>query len=88
MVPSVPWGVVELEPEVADWVRTLPDDEFGRVEFYIDLLAERGVRLDEPYTRQLAGKLRELRPRGSRPSRAHRVLHREWTANHPAHRLQ
>jgi hypothetical protein len=61
MVPSVPWGVVELEPEVADWVRTLPDDEFGRVEFYIDLLAERGVRLDEPYTRQLAGKLRELR---------------------------
>ena len=61
MVPTVPWGVVELESEVADWVRTLPDDEFGRVEFYIDLLAERGVRLDEPYTRQLAGKLRELR---------------------------
>ena len=57
----VPWGVVELEPEVADWIRTLPDNEFGRVEFYIDLLAERGVRLDEPYTRQLAGKLRELR---------------------------
>ncbi len=26
----MPWGVVELEPEVADWVRTLPDDEFGR----------------------------------------------------------
>ena len=21
----MPWGVVELEPEVADWVRTLPE---------------------------------------------------------------
>ncbi len=50
-----------MEPEVAEWVRSLPDDEFGRVEFYIALLAERGVRLDEPFTRQLAGKLRELR---------------------------
>jgi phage-related protein len=29
--------------------------------FYIDLLAERGPRLGEPYTRQLDGKLRELR---------------------------
>lgn len=61
MVPVVPWGTVELEPEVAEWVRALPDDEFGRVEFYIDLLAERGVHLDEPYTRHLGGKLRELR---------------------------
>jgi hypothetical protein len=32
-MPSVSWGGVELEPEVADWVRRLPDDEFGRVEF-------------------------------------------------------
>jgi hypothetical protein len=39
----------------------LSDDQFGRVEFYVDLLAERGVQLDEPYTRQLDGKLRELR---------------------------
>jgi hypothetical protein len=31
------------------------------VAFYIDLLQEQGVRLDEPYTRQLKGKLRELR---------------------------
>jgi phage-related protein len=28
---------------------------------YIDLLADRGVLLDEPYTRQLDGPLRELR---------------------------
>jgi hypothetical protein len=57
----VRWGTVELEQEVADWIRALPDEQFGRVEFYIDLLAERGVHLDEPYTRQLHGKLRELR---------------------------
>ena len=58
---SVAWGAVELEPEVAAWIRDLPDEEFGRAEFYIDLLAEKGVHLEEPYTRQLRGKLRELR---------------------------
>ena len=31
------------------------------VAFYYDLLADRGVLLGEPYTRQLDGKLRELR---------------------------
>ncbi len=55
------WGTVELEPEISEWLDALPDDEFGRVEFYIDLLAERGLALKEPYTRQLGGKLRELR---------------------------
>lgn len=55
------WGRVELEPEVAEWLDELPDDQFGRVEFYIDLLADRGPQLGEPYTRQLQGKLRELR---------------------------
>ncbi len=29
--------------------------------FHLDLLEERGALLGEPYTRQLAGKLRELR---------------------------
>lgn len=55
------WGTVELEPEVAEWLEELADDQFGRVEFYIDLLADRGSQLGEPYTRQLQGKLRELR---------------------------
>ena len=41
--------------------RRTPDDQFGRVEFYIDLLADRGAQLGEPYTRHLQGKLRELR---------------------------
>ena len=53
--------MVELEPEVVEWIHGLTDEQFGRVEFYIDLLEEKGVHLDEPYTRQLRGKLRELR---------------------------
>jgi phage-related protein len=39
----------------------LGDDEAGRVRFHVDRLAELGVALDEPHTRQLDGKLRELR---------------------------
>jgi hypothetical protein len=58
---GMPWGTIELEPEVAEWIEVLPAAEFGRAEFYIDLLAERGPLLDQPYTRQLRGKLRELR---------------------------
>lgn len=55
------WGTVELEPEVLDWLSELDDDDFGQVERYIDLLADEGVHLGEPLTRQLDGKLRELR---------------------------
>jgi hypothetical protein len=55
------WGIVELEPEVRDWLLGLTDEEFGHVAFYIDLLQEQGVQLDEPHSRQLRGKLRELR---------------------------
>jgi hypothetical protein len=54
-------GIVEVEPEVQEWLLGLMDEEFGHVAFYIDLLQENGVLLDEPYTRQLRGKLRELR---------------------------
>ncbi len=55
------WGEVELEPEVKRWFLALGQDDQETVIFYIDLLAERGVLLGEPYTRQLDGKLRELR---------------------------
>lgn len=55
------WGTVEVEPEVVRWLETLDDDAFGQAERYIDLLGEQGVVLDEPFTRQLRGKLRELR---------------------------
>jgi hypothetical protein len=55
------WGEVELEPEVERWFLGLTDNHRGTVTFYVDLLADRGPLLGEPYTRQLDGKLRELR---------------------------
>ncbi len=57
----MPWGTVELEPEIRQWLEGLPTDQFARAAFYLDLLGEHGVLLGEPYTRQLDGKLRELR---------------------------
>ena len=57
----MPWGTVELEPEVRDWLEALPTAQFATAAFYVDLVAERGPLLGEPYTRQLDGKLRELR---------------------------
>jgi hypothetical protein len=56
-----PWGEVEAEDEVRDWLLGLDNHEFGQASFYIELLAEQGAHLGEPYTRQLRGKLRELR---------------------------
>ena len=55
------WGTIEVEPEVAEWLDGLTQDQFGRAEFSIDLLANHGVHLGEPHTRQLDPKLRELR---------------------------
>lgn len=55
------WGTIELEDEVVEWLDSLGDEEFGQAERYIDLLADEGVHLGEPFTRQLQGKLRELR---------------------------
>ena len=52
---------VELEPEVRDWYLALDEEFQGRVEFRIDQLAEEGSQLGEPLSRQLDGKLRELR---------------------------
>jgi hypothetical protein len=52
---------VELEPEVGEWLQGLSPEDFATVGTYIDLLAEVGPLLDEPHTRQLSGKLRELR---------------------------
>ncbi|NGY61758.1 type II toxin-antitoxin system RelE/ParE family toxin [Lentzea sp. NEAU-D13] len=54
-------GAVELEPEVRDWLEELNTVQFATAAFYVDLLANEGVHLSEPYTRQLDGKLRELR---------------------------
>lgn len=55
------WGEVELESEVEDWYLALTDDQQGRVDFHIDRLSQKGPLLDEPHSKQLDGKLRELR---------------------------
>ena len=57
---------IELEPEVETWLRSLPRHEFGQATFHIELLRERGPLLSEPYSRQLRGKLREIRFRVNR----------------------
>ncbi|MET9721908.1 hypothetical protein [Streptomyces zaomyceticus] len=51
------WGHVELEPEVEKWFLGLTHSHRGTVAFYVDLLADHGVHLGEPYTRQLSGKV-------------------------------
>ena len=48
------WGTIELEKEVEDWLLELTDDAFGQVERYIDLLAQRGVHLGEPFSASTA----------------------------------
>lgn len=58
---GITWGQVELELEVTDWLDGLDDQRWAQALFHLDLLEGRGALLGEPYTRQLAGKLRELR---------------------------
>ena len=42
-------------------MESLSKAQFATASFYVDLVADRGPLLGEPYTRQLNGKLRELR---------------------------
>ncbi len=55
------WGEIEAHPEVHDWLLALDSVSFGHAARHIDRLGEHGPLLGEPYTRQLRGKLRELR---------------------------
>lgn len=52
---------IEIEPEVQTWLDSLSDDDYGRAEFYADLVADNAETLSEPYSRHLGGKVRELR---------------------------
>ena len=60
-IAGMAWGEVELEPEVSEWLEGLDDQRWAQAMFHLDLLEDRGALLGEPYTRQLSGKLRELR---------------------------
>ncbi len=44
-IAAMPWGTVDLEPEVVSWLDSLTDNQFGQAERYIDLLADQGVHL-------------------------------------------
>jgi len=52
---------IEVELEVRTWLDSLSDDDYGRAEFYADLLADHAETLGAPYSRHLGGKVRELR---------------------------
>lgn len=43
------------------WLACLDNKRWAQALMHLDLIEERGVHLGEPYTRQLDGKLRELR---------------------------
>ncbi|MFJ6622478.1 type II toxin-antitoxin system RelE/ParE family toxin [Kitasatospora sp. NPDC091335] len=55
--------VVEIEPEVRDWLAALPARHYAGVEDHLDYLAEHPTTLGEPLSRHLGGPLRELRGR-------------------------
>ena len=81
------WGEVELEPEVRDWYLALDKANQARVQFNVDRLAKSGPLLDEPFTKQLDGKLRELRFYVGVADTNH-LLDRARATNHPAHGLR
>jgi hypothetical protein len=53
---------IELEPEVRDWLESLPAKHFLKIDEYVGLLAEHATALGEPYARYLGDGVRELRP--------------------------
>jgi hypothetical protein len=53
--------VVELEPEIREWLDTLSLKDYAKVEAMADILADQAETLGEPYSRHLSGKTRELR---------------------------
>jgi hypothetical protein len=53
----------ELEPEVRDWLDSLSDSEFKRVDEVSGMLAEKGPELGGPWSDHLEGAVWELRIR-------------------------
>ncbi|MFD6154191.1 type II toxin-antitoxin system RelE/ParE family toxin [Streptomyces sp. NPDC060243] len=52
---------IEIEPEVRLWLENISAQHYKQVERVVDLLAEEATTLDDPYSRHLGGKVRELR---------------------------
>jgi hypothetical protein len=64
------WVRSSWSPRSGDWYLALDDEDQGRGAFHIDRLARKGPLLDERHTKQLDGKLRELRfYQGGHPTR-------------------
>jgi len=53
----------ELEPEVRDWLDSLSDSDYKRVDEVCGLLAEKGSKLGGPWSDHLEGPVWELRLR-------------------------
>jgi hypothetical protein len=53
----------ELEPEVRDWLDSLNDSDFKRVDEVSGMLAEKGSQLGGPWSDHLEGPVWELRIR-------------------------
>jgi hypothetical protein len=53
----------ELEPEVRDWLDSLSDSDFKRVDEVCGMLAEKGSELGGPWSDHLEGPVWELRIR-------------------------
>jgi hypothetical protein len=51
---------IEMAPEVRRWLASLPDEDFGPVAFYLDVLSARTGELPEPHSRPLGKTVREL----------------------------
>jgi hypothetical protein len=53
----------ELEPEIRDWLDSLSDNDYKRVDEVCGLLAEKGTELGGPWSDHLDGPVWELRVR-------------------------
>ncbi|MFZ4264422.1 type II toxin-antitoxin system RelE/ParE family toxin [Streptomyces arboris] len=54
--------VIEVEPEVRDWLELLPEKHYWKVEEYAGLLASMGTSTPMPFSRPLRDGVYELRP--------------------------
>ncbi|KOX42418.1 MULTISPECIES: type II toxin-antitoxin system RelE/ParE family toxin [Streptomyces] len=53
--------VIEVEPEVLNWLETLPQAQYDKVDRHADKLLAEPTTLGEPFSKHLGGKVRELR---------------------------